>query len=46
VYAFPAGTEIDHRDPDALKPFEKYSEAIKFAEGERKPVNLKTAPIE
>ena len=46
VYAFPAGTEIDRRDPDALKPFEKYGEAMKFAEGERKPVNLKTAPIE
>jgi hypothetical protein len=46
VYAFPAGTEIDRRDPGALKPFEKYGEAMKFAEGERKPVNLKTAPIE
>jgi hypothetical protein len=46
LYAFPAGTEIDRRDPDALKPFEKYGEAMKFAEGERKPVNLKTAPIE
>jgi hypothetical protein len=46
VYAFPAGTEIDRRDPDAFKPFEKYGEAVKFAEGERKPVNLKTAPIE
>ena len=46
VYAFPSGTEIDRRDPDALKPFEKYGEAIQFAEGERKPVNLRTAPIE
>jgi hypothetical protein len=46
LYAFPPGTEIDYRDPDALKPFEKYSEAMKFAEGERKPVNLKTAPVE
>jgi hypothetical protein len=46
VYAFPSGTEIDRRDPDSLKPFEKYGEAMKFAEGERKPVNLKTAPIE
>jgi hypothetical protein len=46
VYAIPAGTEIDPRDPSALKAFEKYSEAIKFAEGERKPVNLKTAQIE
>lgn len=46
VYAFPAGTEIDHRDPSALKPFEKYGEAIKFAEGESKPVNLKAAQIE
>jgi hypothetical protein len=42
VYAFPAGTEIDHRDPDELKPFEKYGEATKFAEGERKVVNLRT----
>ena len=46
VYAFPAGGEVDRRDPDAFKPFEKYGEAMKFAEGERKPVNLKTAPIE
>ena len=46
VYAFPAGTEIDHRDPSALKPFERYGEAIKFAEGESKPVNLKAAQIE
>jgi hypothetical protein len=46
VYAFPAGAEIDRRDPDAFKPFEKYGEAVKFAEGERKPVNLKTAPVE
>jgi protocatechuate 3,4-dioxygenase beta subunit len=46
VYAFPAGGEVDRRDPDAFKPFEKYAEAVKFAEGERKPVNLKTAPIE
>ena len=46
VYAFPAGTQIDHRDPDALKPYEKYGEAMKFAEGERRQVNLKTAPIE
>ena len=46
VYAFPAGTEIDRRDPEALKPFEKYGEAIKFAEGERKPVTLKAAQIE
>jgi hypothetical protein len=46
VYAFPAGTEIDRRDPDAFKQFEKYGEAVKFAEGESKPVNLKTAPVE
>jgi hypothetical protein len=46
VYALPAGTEIDRRDPDALKPFEKYGEAMKVAEGERKPVNLKLAPVE
>lgn len=46
VYAFPAGTEIDRRDPDALKPFEKYGEAVNFAEGERKLLNLKAAPTE
>lgn len=46
VYAFPAGTEIDRRDPDAFKPFEKYGETVKFAEGESKPVNLKTALVE
>ena len=46
VFAFVAGTEIERRDPDALKPFEKYGEAVKFAEGERKPVNLKAAPVE
>jgi len=44
--AFPAGTGIDRRDPGALKPFEKYGEAMKFAEGERRQVSLKTAPIE
>ena len=46
VYAFPAGTQIDRRDPDALKPFEKYGEAITLAEGARTQVTLKTAPIE
>ncbi len=46
LYAFPAGTQIDRRDAGALKPFEKYGEAMTFAEGERKQVNLKTAPIE
>jgi hypothetical protein len=46
VYAFSGGTQIDRRDPDALKPFEKYGEAVKFAEGERTQVNLKIAPIE
>jgi protocatechuate 3,4-dioxygenase beta subunit len=46
VYAFPAGTQIDHRDPGALKPFEKYGEAMKFAEGERRQANLKTARVE
>ncbi len=46
IYAFPAGAEVDRRDPDALKPFEKYGEAMKFAEGERKLVNLKAAQIE
>ncbi len=46
IYAFPAGTDVDRRDPDALKPFEKYGEAMKFAEGERKLVNLKAAQIE
>jgi protocatechuate 3,4-dioxygenase beta subunit len=46
LYAFPAGTQIDRRDPGALKPFEKYGEAMTFAEGERKQVNLKMAPIE
>ena len=46
VFAFPSGTEIDRRDPDALQPFEKYSEAVKLAEGERKSVSLKTPKIE
>jgi hypothetical protein len=46
VYAFPGGTQIDRRDADALKPFEKYGEAMTFAEGERKLVNLKPAQIE
>lgn len=46
VYAFPAGAQIDRRDPGALKPFEKYGEAMKPAEGERKLVNLKPAKIE
>ena len=42
AFAFPNGTEIDRRDPDAWKPFEKSSEAVKFAEGEHKSVGLKT----
>jgi hypothetical protein len=46
VYAFPAGTQIDRRDPDALKAFEKYGEAMTFAEGDRRQVTLKTVPIE
>jgi len=46
AYAFPSGTEIDRRDPEALKPFEKFSESLKFAEGERKSVELKTPPLE
>ncbi|MBZ5580820.1 MAG: carboxypeptidase-like regulatory domain-containing protein [Acidobacteriia bacterium] len=46
VYAFPGGLEVDRRDPDALKPFEKNGQAVKFAEGERKRVNLKSAQPE
>jgi len=46
AYAFPAGTQIDRRDPDALKAFEKYGEAMTFAEGDRRQVDLKTVPIE
>jgi hypothetical protein len=46
VYAFPSGNEIDRRNPDALKAFEKFSEPMKLAEGQRKPMKLKTAPIE
>lgn len=46
VYAFAAGTEIDPRDPDTLKPFEKYAEAARFAEGDRKTISLKVAPVE
>jgi protocatechuate 3,4-dioxygenase beta subunit len=46
VYAFPEGTEIDRRDPEALKPFEKNSEAVKFAEGERRVVSLKMTKVE
>jgi hypothetical protein len=46
IYAFPAGTQIDRRDPGALKAFEKYGEAMKVGEGERRQVNLKIAPIE
>jgi hypothetical protein len=46
IFAFPNGTETDRRDPDALKPFEKYSEAIKLAEGERRSVTLKTTKVE
>ena len=46
AYAFPAGGEIDRRDPEALKPFESYGQAIQFAEGEQKVVSLKTPPDE
>jgi hypothetical protein len=46
AYAFPAGTEVDRRDPGALKAFEKYGEAMTFAEGDRRQVNLKAVPIE
>ena len=46
AFAFPNGTEIDRRDPDAWKPFEKSSEAVKFAEGEHKSVGLKTPKVE
>jgi len=37
---------IDRRDQDALKPFDKYGEPVKFVEGERELVNLKAAPNE
>jgi len=46
AYAFPAGMEVDRRDPGALKAFEKYGEAMTFAEGDRKQVNLKAVLIE
>ncbi len=46
IFAFPNGMEIDRRDPDAWKPFEKYSEAVNLAEGERKSVTLKTPKVE
>jgi hypothetical protein len=32
-----AGNEIDRRDPDALKAFEKYGEAMKWGEGSERP---------
>jgi protocatechuate 3,4-dioxygenase beta subunit len=46
VYAFPDGMQVDRRDPVAMKAFEKYSEAMTFAEGDRRQVDLKTVPIE
>lgn len=46
VYAFPGGFDIDRRDPAAWKPFQKFGQAVVFAEGDRTPVNLKVAPME
>jgi hypothetical protein len=46
LYAFPEGAEVDRRDPDALRPFQKYGQAVTFAEGDRKPINLQIVPIE
>jgi protocatechuate 3,4-dioxygenase beta subunit len=46
IYAFPAEVQVDPRDPNALKAFEKYGTAVKVAEGEHHDVQLKAAPIE
>jgi hypothetical protein len=46
VYSFPTQIEIDQRDPNAIKPFEKYGKAVKIGEGERRDVQLKAAPAE
>jgi len=44
VYALPTDSETNYRDPDALKPFEKYRQALQFEEGERKTAQLKLPP--
>jgi hypothetical protein len=44
AYALAAETELDLRDPDALKPLEKFGQAIELVEGERKPLDLRLAP--
>lgn len=46
VYAYPMEIVIDQRDPSAFKPFEKYGKAVKIAEGERRDIQLKAAPVE
>jgi hypothetical protein len=43
VYALPEGVNIDRRDSDALKAFEKYAVAMRFEEGDRKSTELKFA---
>ena len=46
IYAFPPEADLDPRDPDTLKAFEKYGEAVKISEGEHHDMQLKAAPVE
>jgi hypothetical protein len=46
AYAFPTQAEIDHRDPNAIKAFEKYGKPVKIGESERRDVELKTIAAE
>ncbi len=40
VYALVAETQVDFRDPDAVKPFAEHGKGVKFGEGERQAVDL------
>jgi hypothetical protein len=43
AYALPSDAELP-TDPEALKPLEKFAQAIKLAEGERKTLDLRLVP--
>ncbi len=46
AFAFTKQTDIDLRDPEAFKPFEKYGQAVKTGEGQKQRLELQAIPEE
>jgi len=38
--------QVDYCDPDSLKPFEKFGQAVTFDEGQRQALTLRQAAVE